>query len=32
MVKYEGKDHYLNPETGVLKNILDISDEHSRGE
>ena len=27
MVKYEGKDLYLNPETGVLKNILDISDE-----
>ncbi len=27
MAKYEGKDNYLNPETGVLKNILDISDE-----
>lgn len=27
MAKYEGKDHYLDPETGVLKNILGISDE-----
>jgi cell filamentation protein len=28
MVKYEGKDHYLDPETGVLKNKLGIGDEN----
>jgi cell filamentation protein len=27
MAKYEGKDHYLDPETGVLKNKLGIGDE-----
>jgi cell filamentation protein len=27
MAKYEGKDHYLDPETGVLKNKLGIKDE-----
>ncbi len=27
MAKYEGKDHYLDPETGVLKNKLGIVDE-----
>ncbi len=26
MAKYEGKDHYLDPETGVLKNKLGIGD------
>jgi cell filamentation protein len=27
MSKYEGTDHYLDPETGVLKNQLGIEDE-----
>jgi fido (protein-threonine AMPylation protein) len=27
MAKYEGQDHYLDPETGVLKNKLGIRDE-----
>src|SRR5208337_2174436 len=27
MAKYEGKDHYFDPETGVLKNKLGIEDE-----
>ena len=27
MAKYEGQDHYLDPETGVLKNKLGIKDE-----
>ncbi|QQG66064.1 Fic/DOC family protein [Desulfobulbus oligotrophicus] len=27
MAKYEGKDHYLDPETGVLKNKLGLTDE-----
>jgi len=27
MAKYEGQDHYLDPETGVLKNKLGISEE-----
>lgn len=27
MAKYEGRDHYLDPKTGVLKNKLGISDE-----
>jgi cell filamentation protein len=27
MAKYEGTDHYLDPETGVLKNKLGIRDE-----
>lgn len=27
MSKYEGNDHYLDPETGVLKNKLGIKDE-----
>lgn len=27
MTKYEGQDHYLDPETGVLKNKLGIKDE-----
>jgi cell filamentation protein len=27
MTKYEGQDHYLDPETGVLKNKLGIQDE-----
>ena len=27
MTKYQGQDHYLDPETGVLKNKLGISDE-----
>jgi len=27
MTKYEVQDHYLDPETGVLKNRLGISDE-----
>ncbi len=27
MAKYEGKDHYFDPETGVLKNKLGIGDE-----
>jgi cell filamentation protein len=27
MAKYEGQDHYLDPETGVLKNKLGIGDE-----
>lgn len=27
MAKYEGQDHYLDPETGVLKNKLGIEDE-----
>lgn len=27
MPKYEGQDHYLDPETGVLKNKLGIEDE-----
>lgn len=27
MATYEGKDHYLDPETGVLKNKLGIKDE-----
>ena len=26
MTKYEGQDHYLDPETGVLKNRLGIKD------
>lgn len=27
MAKYEGQDHYLDPETGILKNKLGIGDE-----
>lgn len=27
MAKYEGKDHYIDPETGILKNKLGIKDE-----
>jgi len=27
MAKYEGQDHYLNPETGVLQNKLGIREE-----
>ena len=27
MTKYESQDHYLDPETGVLKNKLGIKDE-----
>jgi len=27
MAKYEGQDHYLDPETGVLKNKLGITKE-----
>jgi len=27
MTKYEGKDHYLDPETGILRNKLSITDE-----
>ena len=27
MAKYEGQDHYLDPETGVLRNRLGITDE-----
>ena len=27
MAKYEGQDHYLDPETGVLKNKLGIGEE-----
>lgn len=27
MSKYEGKDHYLDPDTGVLKNKLGIENE-----
>ncbi|MGA2026019.1 MAG: hypothetical protein ABSH17_02990 [Syntrophobacteraceae bacterium] len=27
MAKYEGKDHYFDPETGVLKNKLGIRDQ-----
>ncbi|HRX63377.1 MAG TPA: Fic/DOC family protein [Candidatus Competibacter sp.] len=27
MAKYEGQDHYLDPETGILRNRLGIADE-----
>ena len=27
MAKYEGQDHYLDPETGIVKNKLGIRDE-----
>lgn len=27
MAKYEGQDHYLDPETGILRNRLGITDE-----
>ena len=27
MAKYEGQDHYLDPETGILRGRLGITDE-----
>jgi fido (protein-threonine AMPylation protein) len=27
MTKYEGQDHYLDPDTGILQNELGINDE-----
>ena len=32
MAKYEGNDHYLDPETGILKNKLGIKEEDELNE